>query len=101
MVRNITKRDSVLAKEVVTFPTLFDDDACRFVKDDVVDDENDDRRLPFYVDIFQFFFSKESSFFSCVLPFPFLKDQVAPFHDFNHTVETIGVPGSVLRSCHG
>ena len=53
-----------LAKEAVTFPTFSDDDACRFAKDDVVDDENDDRRLPFCVDIFQFFFSKESSF-SC------------------------------------
>jgi hypothetical protein len=35
---------------IVAFPVLFsDDDACRFAKDDDVDEENDERR--FWVDI--------------------------------------------------
>ena len=52
-----------LAKKAVAFPTFSDDDACRFAKDDVVDDENDDRRLPFCVDISSFFFFQKAEKF--------------------------------------
>lgn len=69
-----------LAKEAMTFPTFSDDDACRLARNDVVDEENDDRRLPFCVDIFlSFLLSERESVakkFGCGLyskMFPFTK----------------------------
>lgn len=81
-----------LAKEAVGFPTF--SDAWRLAKDEVVDDENDDRRLPFCVDIFQLFlfrkrviaeenfglgFLSESSFFLRVIILYFLGSEIGWF----------------------